>query len=246
MDTPERQQTLRSISIQRLSGNLRRPSHVNSRTLSTKLPRIPGERAISWDLEYSSLERGSHMGSRHKKNVREPENNSMLKKPEYRETGSVTVPSKLENDPTFVSSNGSDSEKSPVTIAVKNKDIPRVQPKNISIFGSTLVFRGELSADEEILIQGTIEGTIAHHKKNLTIGKEGRVTALIHASSITIEGWVAGDIHADVYVRLTEGAEVNGNIFSPCIKMDEGARFNGTMHMGPSAKLSMVARPIAV
>ncbi len=250
MDTPERQQTLRSISIQRLSGNLRRLSHVNSRTLSTKLPRIPGERAISWDLEYSSLERGSHMGSRHKKNVRgfarEPENNSMLKKPEYRETGSVTVPSKLENDPTFVSSNGSDSEKSPVTIAVKNKDIPRVQPKNISIFGSTLVFRGELSADEEILIQGTIEGTIAHHKKNLTIGKEGRVTALIHASSITIEGWVDGDIHADVYVRLTDGAEVNGNIFSPCIKMDEGARFNGTMHMGPSVKLSVAARPTAV
>jgi hypothetical protein len=28
--------------------------------------------------------------------------------------------------------------------------------------------------------------------------------------------------------------------------MDEGARFNGTMHMGPSAKLSMVARPTAV
>jgi len=170
----------------------------------------------------------------------------MLKKPEYRETGSVSVPSKLENDRTFVSSNGSDSEKSPVTIAIKNKDIPRVQPKSISVFGSTLVFRGELSADEEILIQGTIEGTIAHHKKNLIVGKEGRVTALIHASSITIEGRVDGDIHGDVYVRLTEGAQVNGNIFSPCIRMDEGARFNGTMHMGPSVKLSMVARPTAV
>jgi hypothetical protein len=139
-------------------------------------PRIPGERAISWDLEYSSLERGSLTGSGHKKNVRgfacESENNSMLKKSEYRETGSVSVPPKTENNPTFVDSNGSDTEKSPVTIAVKNKDIPRVQPKNISVFGSTLVFRGELSADEEILIQGTIEGTIAHHKKNLTVGKD--------------------------------------------------------------------------
>ena len=170
----------------------------------------------------------------------------MLKKSEYKETGSLSVPSKSENDPTFVDSTGSDSEKSPVTIAVRKRDIPRVQPKNISVFGSTLVFRGELSADEEILIQGTIEGTIAHHKKNLTVGKEGRVTALIHASSITIEGRVDGDIHGDVLVRLTEGAEVNGNIFCPCIRMDEGARFNGTMHMGPRANLSVATHPTAV
>ncbi len=250
MDALDRQQTFGSISIRRLLGRLRRLSHVDSRTLSAIVPPIPGERAISWDLEYSSPERGRHTGSRHKKNVRgfacEPENKSMLKKPEYRETGSVSVPSKSENDPTFVSSNGSDREKSPVTIAVKNKDIPRVQPKNISVFGSTLVFRGELSADEEILIQGTIEGTITHHNKNLTVGKEGRVTALIHASSITIEGRVDGDIHGDVYVRLTEGAEVNGNIFSPCIRMDEGARFNGTMHMGPRTSLSLATHPTAV
>ena len=170
----------------------------------------------------------------------------MLKKPEYREAGPVSVPPKTENNPTFVNSNGSDRGESPVTIAVKNKDIPRVQPKNISVFGSTLVFRGELSADEEILIQGRIEGTIAHHKKNLTVGKQGWVTALIHASSITIEGRVDGDIHGDVYVRLVEGSEVNGNIFSPCIRMDEGARFNGTMHMGPRANLSVALHPTAV
>jgi cytoskeletal protein CcmA (bactofilin family) len=170
----------------------------------------------------------------------------MLNKTEYRETGSVSVPSKTESDPTFVSSNGSDSKKSPVTSAVKNTDIPRVQPKNISVFGSTLVFRGELSADEEILIEGTVEGTIAHHKKHLIVGKEGRVTALIHASSITIEGRVDGDIHGDVRVRLTKGSEVNGNIFSPCIRMDEGARFNGTMHMQAKTSLSVAMQPTAV
>jgi len=170
----------------------------------------------------------------------------MLKKTEYRETGSISVPSKTESNPTFVSSNDSDSQKSPVTSAVKNTDIPRVQPKNASIFGSTLVFKGELSADEEILIQGTIEGTIAHHKKNLIVGKEGRVTALVHASSVTIEGRVDGDIHGDVLVRLTEGSEVNGNIFCPCIRMDEGARFNGTMHMGPRTNVSVATQPTAV
>jgi cytoskeletal protein CcmA (bactofilin family) len=118
-----------------------------------------------------------------------------------------------------------------VSIAAKNEDIPRVRPKSVSVFGSTLTFRGELSADEEIIIQGTVEGTIAHHKKNVTIGKQGRVFALIHANSITIEGRVDGDIHGDEFVLMTAGAEVNGNIYCPRIRMEDGAKFNGTIQM---------------
>src|SRR5690606_39699191 len=52
-----------------------------------------------------------------------------------------------------------------------------VRTRTVSVIGPTLVFKGELSADEDLVIQGTIEGTIAHHKKNLTVGKEGRVKA---------------------------------------------------------------------
>jgi len=123
------------------------------------------------------------------------------------------------------------NEESPVTIASENTDIPRVRPKNVSVFGSTLVFRGELSADEELLIQGVVEGTIAHHKKNVTVGKHGRVNALIHANSVTIQGRVNGDIHGDEFVVMTAGSEVNGNIYCPCIRMEDGAQFNGTIQM---------------
>jgi len=127
------------------------------------------------------------------------------------------------------------NEESPVTIATQNadipSDIPRVRPKNVSVFGSTLVFRGELSADEEIVIQGTVVGTIAHHKKNVTVGKQGRVNALIHANSVTVEGLVNGDIHGDEFVLMAAGSEVNGNIYCPRIRMEDGAQFNGTIQM---------------
>jgi cytoskeletal protein CcmA (bactofilin family) len=141
------------------------------------------------------------------------------------------MPSKTEHNPTLVSSNAGDGEKPSVTAALENMDVPRVQPKNRSEFGSTLVFRGELSADEEILIQGTVQGTIVHHKKTLIVGKQGRVQGLIHANFVTIEGRVDGDIHGDVLVRLADGADVNGDIFCSRVSMDEGARFNGTMYM---------------
>lgn len=110
-----------------------------------------------------------------------------------------------------------------------------VRTRNVSVIGPTLVFKGELSADEDLVIQGTIEGTIAHHKKNLTVGKEGRVKADINAASVTIEGHVEGDIHGDDFVELAKSAVVIGNIFSPRIKMADGARFNGSIDMGSQA-----------
>ncbi len=155
----------------------------------------------------------------------------MFKKTESSESGLAPMPSKTENSPTFVNSYGGDSEKPSATITVENRDVPRVQPQNKSEFGSTLVFRGELSADEEILIQGTVEGTIVHHKKTLIVGKQGRVNGLIHANIVTIEGRVDGDIHGDVLVRLTDSADVSGDIFCSRVSMDDGARFNGTMYM---------------
>ena len=106
-----------------------------------------------------------------------------------------------------------------------------VRTRSVSVIGPTLVFRGELSADEDLVIQGTIEGTIAHHKKNLTVGKEGRVKADIHAASVAIEGHVEGDIHGDDSVELAKSAVVTGNIFCARIRMADGATFNGSIDM---------------
>jgi len=147
----------------------------------------------------------------------------MLKKTSYEETESESIESSIQRDPTVVEADAIE--------AAENEDMPLDQPARTSVFGSTLVFKGELSADEEILIEGTVEGTIAHHSKNVIIGKQGRVSALIHANSITIHGQVEGDIHGDVMVVLTDGCEVNGKIFCPRIVMEDGAKFDGTIQM---------------
>ena len=114
----------------------------------------------------------------------------------------------------------------------KAVDKPAVTPtpaRKVSFIGSSVVFRGELSAEEEIIIQGTVEGTVAPHAKLVLVGKEGRVRALIHAQSVRIEGRVDGDIHGDDFVELIKGATVTGNIFSPCVSIDKGVDFNGTV-----------------
>jgi cytoskeletal protein CcmA (bactofilin family) len=142
-----------------------------------------------------------------------------------------------------------DIQETPVVTQPAVADPVTVRTRSVSVIGPTLVFKGELSADEDLVIQGTIEGTIAHHKKNLTVGKEGRVKADIHAASVSIEGHVEGDIHGDDFVELSKSAVVTGNIFCARIKMADGARFNGSIDMssqtsmGSQAKLSVAEDP---
>jgi|SRR5579883_1953693 len=100
-----------------------------------------------------------------------------------------------------------------------------------SILGPTLYFKGELSAEEDLLIQGRVEGSIAHTQR-LTVGPQGTVKANIKAALIVVEGTVDGDLHADRSVVVKESATVTGNIHSPTVSIMEGANFTGNIDMG--------------
>lgn len=104
-------------------------------------------------------------------------------------------------------------------------------PEDVSVISSQVVFRGELTAGQDIYIHGTIEGTIAHQSKNVIVGKEGRVRALIHATTVRVEGQVDGDIHGDDFVELKAGSRVDGDIYCSSIKIEKGARLNGMVNM---------------
>ncbi len=117
-----------------------------------------------------------------------------------------------------------------------------IRAKNVSVIGPTLEFKGELQADEDLVIEGQVDGTIAHHKKRLTIGKQGRVRADINANSVIVEGQLVGDIHGVEVVSLASGADVTGNIFCRRIVIEDGARFNGRIDMGDQPKVTLVPK----
>jgi cytoskeletal protein CcmA (bactofilin family) len=102
-----------------------------------------------------------------------------------------------------------------------------------SVLGPTLRFKGELHADEELLIKGKIEGSITHTQR-LTVCAEGIVKANIRAQMIAIEGTVDGDLQAEKSVQVKESARVNGNIRAPSVSIVEGAHFNGSIVMDGS------------
>ncbi len=121
---------------------------------------------------------------------------------------------------------------------------PDVRRRKTSVIGPTLKFKGELSANEDLIIEGEIEGTIAHQDKNLTVGKEGRVKADINARTVEIYGRVEGDIHGEDVVKLAKSADVKGNIYCARIVMDDGAQFSGSIEM--SQKKQAPSKPTSL
>ncbi|MEL7311189.1 MAG: polymer-forming cytoskeletal protein [Pseudomonadota bacterium] len=101
----------------------------------------------------------------------------------------------------------------------------------VSIIGETLHFKGELSAGEDLIIEGTVEGTIDQGACSLTLKPKGRINANVNATKIFIEGTVEGDLHATVSVTVRESGKVTGNIVAPVVAITEGATFNGAIEM---------------
>ena len=102
--------------------------------------------------------------------------------------------------------------------------------ERMSVLPPSLKFKGELSADEDLLIQGQIEGTI-HHTQRVTVCEEGKVKADIRAQIIKVEGAVEGDLQAEKSVFVAESGNLRGNIHAPSVCLVEGSHFNGTINM---------------
>lgn len=108
---------------------------------------------------------------------------------------------------------------------------PQAAPRTAaSVLGPTLRFKGELAADEDLLIQGQVEGSI-EHSQSLTIGTEGGVKGNIRARTVIIDGSVEGDVYGQEAVTVRETARVRGNIFAPRVGLADGAKFTGRVDM---------------
>jgi cytoskeletal protein CcmA (bactofilin family) len=105
--------------------------------------------------------------------------------------------------------------------------------EKMSVFGPTLRFKGELKAQEDLKIEGRIEGTIQHQQR-IVVGQKGEVVATVTAAAIDVDGKVQGDMHAKKSIKVSQSAVVRGNLRAPSVSITEGANFNGSVTMEPN------------
>lgn len=104
-----------------------------------------------------------------------------------------------------------------------------------TVIGRSVVIRGELSAKEDLFLDGDIEGTITLPECKLTVGPNARIVADIHVRDVIVFGAVTGNIHATGRIDLRQSGAVNGDIFAGSLSIEEDATIKGRVELSAAA-----------
>ena len=98
------------------------------------------------------------------------------------------------------------------------------------VIGNQILIRGTLVGEEDLVVEGRIEGaiTLAGH---LTVAEAGAVEANLDVDSVEVHGEVIGDILAGRSITIHQGARVQGNVRAPRVIINDGASFHGSVEM---------------
>jgi cytoskeletal protein CcmA (bactofilin family) len=97
--------------------------------------------------------------------------------------------------------------------------------------GKSVSIKGELSGNEDIYVDGQLEGSIQLPGNSVTVGPNGRVKANIAAKNLTVGGTLDGNVHASERTELRKTAVVNGDVQTRRIAIEEGAYFKGKLEI---------------
>lgn len=111
------------------------------------------------------------------------------------------------------------------------KKQPDQEPEEIktqtALLGPSLRINGEIIGNEDLIIQGKIEGTVTLGDYKLSISQEGEVIANIYAGAVEIEGRTRGEIQGTDTVTVRRTGKVEGTIKAPRVVLEDGCRFKG-------------------
>lgn len=116
-------------------------------------------------------------------------------------------------------------------------------PGGLANIGKSVTIKGELSGNEDIYVDGQLEGSVQLPGNSVTVGPNGRVKADITAKNLTIGGTLDGNVHASERTELRKTAVVNGDVQTRRIAIEEGAYFKGKLEILTEVKVA--ATPVA-
>lgn len=102
---------------------------------------------------------------------------------------------------------------------------------DVGRIGQSVVIKGDLSAEEDLTIEGQVDGKIELARSVLTVGTGGRIAAQILAKVVIVMGKVNGTITATEAINIRETASVEGELVAPKVGIAEGAFFRGQVDM---------------
>jgi len=103
--------------------------------------------------------------------------------------------------------------------------------KTATVLGPTVEIEGEIEGEEDLVIQGRIQGKIVS-RKDLTVDSSGKVEASITTKNLAVSGMLVGNVTATDKVEVRKEGRMVGDIKAPRVVIADGAKFKGNIEMG--------------
>ncbi len=102
-----------------------------------------------------------------------------------------------------------------------------------SLIGETVMIKGEINSEEDVVLLGRFEGVVYFKNNGLFLGNTGQILANTFVKFLIAEGELKGDIFGNELVNLKKTAHVTGRIHAPRVTIESGATLKGSIEMEP-------------
>jgi cytoskeletal protein CcmA (bactofilin family) len=102
--------------------------------------------------------------------------------------------------------------------------------------GPSLHVKGEISGNEDLVIDGSVEGLVQLDERKLTVGATAKVTADVIAREVVVFGTVKGNLRAKDRIEIKKDGSVNGDLTTARIMIEDGAYFKGSIEIDKTAE----------
>ncbi len=102
--------------------------------------------------------------------------------------------------------------------------------------GSSLHVKGEITGNEDLQIDGSVEGLIQLDERKLTVGATSKVTADVIAREVVVYGNVKGNVRAKDRIEIKKDGSVIGDLTTSRIMIEDGAYFKGSIEIDKTSE----------
>ena len=132
-----------------------------------------------------------------------------------------------------------DAFDAPSTAAQRFEPAPAPAPRgreregkgDMANIGKSITINGDLTGEEDLVIEGKVEGKVTLPNSQLTIGANGSIKAEVQAKSVVVIGRVSGNVRGTERVEIQATGIVEGDVIAPRLVVAEGAVVNGSIQM---------------
>jgi cytoskeletal protein CcmA (bactofilin family) len=121
-------------------------------------------------------------------------------------------------------------------------------PRAVSSLGASIEIKGKVTGEEDLQIDGKVEGSVVLNGQRLTVGRSGKLSSEVWAREVVVYGNLMGNVHASDRVEIKKDGSVTGDITTARISVEDGAYFKGRIeierskhHSKPEAEVSELA-----